>query len=115
MAHVLGSLGIESRSNDGRGSGKAGWCGLAAALLRAKQTPSRRFHVFSGALCPLLDTPAGMNMTAFWCSDQGGALQDPPFKRTRLLPLSPPRSRGWLLSSPISPGLLTRSQSGKLR
>ena len=42
-------------------------------------------------------------------------VQDPPFKRTRLLPLSPPRSRGWLLSSPISPGLLTRSQSGKLR
>ena len=59
--------------------------------------------------------PAGTGMAASWCSDQGDALQDPPFKRTRLLPLSPPRSRGWLLSSPISPGLLTRSQSGKMR
>ena len=90
-----------------------------AAWARLSSAPSRhragRYNVFSGALYLLADRPVEMDIRASWCIDWDNALQDPPFKRTRLLPLSPPRSRGWLLSSPISPGLLTRSQSGKLR
>lgn len=41
--------------------------------------------------------------------------QEPPFRETKLLPLSPPRSRGWLRSSPISPAVSMPTHSGKLR
>ncbi|BDA49060.1 probable phosphatidylinositol 4-kinase beta [Coccomyxa sp. Obi] len=40
---------------------------------------------------------------------------EPPFRETKLLPLSPPRSRPWLRSSPISPSVSMQSQSGKLQ
>ena len=91
---------------------EAAWPQLSSAPSRHR---AGHHHAFSGALYLIPDTPVEMDIDASWCNDWDNALQDPPFKRTRLLPLSPPRSRGWLLSSPISPGLLTRSQSGKLR